>query len=157
MSLEKVSEKIQELKDNITATKSDFVVAFDSLFTENEDLEYIKFSVYTPSFNDGSPCVPSFEEESLKFGMKKNEKYVHYQVELTDNEEYEIDENIYECVFKKDSSWKDALVSLENSYTQISEFVEKNPDLISEWFEDNITLTFFRDGKVDKTDYSCGW
>lgn len=109
-----------------------------TLFAAYPELEAIRWTQYTPGFNDGDPCT---------FGMHE----VMYQAtgieEDEDAEDEDYNDGFLEVPWDAKSPMFDAINEFEGS---------RNEDVMRKCFGDGVQITATREG-VEVEEYDCGY
>ena len=157
--LKKIKEENEaiskKMKDNTKAT----VEILKSLIKSVPEVEAVRWSQYTPGFNDGDPCEFSVNELEIKFNTDK----------LPVNEEFEPEDNndgflnSYD-VEKYIESQEDVINFKEIAefekkikvFYEVHEILSSNSNTLEETFGNNVRITVTHKG-IEKEDYDCGY
>jgi hypothetical protein len=142
MLLDKMIENYGEM---VNQFKGDFPLYFADLFSEFTDLEYFSITGYTPSFNDGDPCIFRISSHGVDFKMLHDEETL--QTHIVDGN-YDED---YESVIDVK-----VLKSVAAAINGITDKLSKVEPLMQAVFGSNFQLDVYSDKLVEK-EYDCGY
>jgi len=148
-TLEETLEEIQKIDEHARKLFKDFI---DLYFQKHPDLMEVRWTQWTPAFNDGDPCVMEMGEV---YTLTQEEKI---EVDLLTEEELENDfsgEEKYESFYCKTNSSQllasgfcDALFSIPN-------------EILTAMYGDGVEIILKRteNGSIEliTNDYNCGY
>jgi hypothetical protein len=140
-----LDKMIENYEETISQFKRDFPLYFADLFFEFADLEYFSITGYTPSFNDGDPCIFRISSHGVDFKML-NDKCA-LQTHIVDGN-YDED---YESVIDVE-----VLKSVATAINVITDKLSKVAPLMQAVFGSNFQLDVYSDKLVEK-EYDCGY
>jgi hypothetical protein len=144
--LGEAAKKVSLLQEEINKTVNqistdDLQDASLKLLTRHSDIEAVRWTQYTPYFNDGDACTFGVHEPYIKFKtLDLANKYSAYGVEDEDPDE---DGNGY-C-YMGWSSWGEE-TSLHDDFEEFSDFVQANENLMKQLFGDHAIIKITREG-----------
>ncbi len=142
MELKDIQKQFKELQEKM---KKDGETAFKKAAKEMLDkfprVEAFKWSQYTPSWNDGSPCTFSINEESFAIKLVLPEG----KTEWTDEDGCD-----------EDGRWDFDLEDEEEKALNELASLGGPEEFIEILFGTNVTVTVTRD-EISVDHYDCGW
>lgn len=157
----------EQITQDIKAKVTSF---FGSIFEQLPDLLGIRFTQYTPSFNDGEPCTNTIASGKLHFLVEKSEKYKEYLYTDEDEDEDAFEDDCEDdceqpiktenkdhmCVhYCEHDHMKDPGYGAQ--FKDVEGFLDSSDEILGIIFPTNSTITIKRDGTVVTEDYECGW
>lgn len=147
-SWKSVVQKSNEMQDTINSLKRQMQESirpvFASFIQENPKVLAVKWSQYTPYFNDGETCYFSVNEPVFKFeGIPEDAgDYEDGFVELPWNFGYS---NTY-CPERYKSIWENVNRELYNNCKEFKSFLDNNSDALESIFGDHVEVTVTAEG-----------
>lgn len=130
----------------------DFVAALDKLFESFPDVEKVRWTQYTPSFNDGDPCVFGVGEVRVKL-VGGDEEAGGYEDGFLDN--YDVCRH-----YGGEWNWQDKASNHPLAVLLDAEFdygaLDKYEDALEDAFGDPAEVTATREGFYVEY-YDCGY
>lgn len=133
-----------------------FIENLKSIFEQIPDLLAIQWSQYTPTFNDGDPCV--MRVESPRFLMTKKPEYETYSSKVSEYDEEDEDGEVNEIksdfYFVAFSKYEHQSFPYKNQFQFFENLLEKSSKFLTFFFgEGDTTVRIDRDGNVTQFDY----
>jgi len=159
-----VLKETEEAQSVIRANTKKTVGMLKDLINATPEVLAVRWSQYTPGFNDGEPCEFSVNDLEIKF----NPEYLPVNTETTYNDrgEEEEDDHFVAPDYMEDffNHQMDVLnvkqVSLVEKKTKlfykIHEALSGATGALEEAFGNNVQITVSRNG-IEKEDYDCGF
>lgn len=147
MSFADVAQQIKKtIEDAQTKAKEALVAELKDVFVRHPELKVIKWTQYTPGFNDGDPCYFTIGDVSAANYMDIN----HYGEWEGDEDEEPEDLEVFSLDYNVPKKYKDLepLGKFINSKT--------GKDVLEFMFGDGVTVVVTADG-VDTDEYDCGY
>lgn len=105
-------------------------------------IKLIKWTQYTPYFNDGEPCV--FGVSELEFYVDKSSSFAEMDAEDEDDEPEDLDYLNYNSRYEE--PWKDIIETFECAHGLLSDFFESE-------YGDGVTVEMMPDGTFLTSEY----
>lgn len=149
-------EKLEVLSAQFAAARQTYLdtvepalkEAFADLFTQFPELEAIRWTQYSPHFNDGDACTFGVNEFQVSFGEPEESDDVESESEIEesddddDDDEDDGDDEYYEGDFVD-------IYLLDEKYEPIerlSNWAGYNPDIFESMFDNHVEVTVTRAG-----------
>lgn len=159
--LDKMNKIRDDLKKAEKAASKDIMDVLKKMMADNPLIVGLKWQQYTPSFNDGEPCVFSISGPFIKFDEKISGAGDNDADEEQENggfldANYDIDDDFYKKKsdifnFKEIKELKKTVKDVCAVYSHL----EAMDTQLQEMFGDNIEVIVTKDG-VETEDYDCG-
>lgn len=129
-SAELVKQYGESKKILMAQLKENFGAEIKQLFVKHNQVHHIRFSAYTPYFNDGEPCTYSVN---------------YYDVDILDKN----DNHLSESIIYGSAEYQ----NYRNISKEFTSFLKVFPnEFYEDVFGDHIQITIYSDGKVETTD-----
>lgn len=144
-SLRDVHAKLEEARNNMKKTGRDALAeAFKEFFNLNPDITALKWSQYTPYFNDGDPCTFRRHEMEIQSPLARD-KYSEKNGQEPDTEAF------YDDYCLTEESQRELTSSLK-SLGELEDILDD--ELMETVFGDGVTVIATIDGfEIDQCDH----
>jgi hypothetical protein len=149
---EQVIESLKAAKEvYVEAGRKAFRPAVDEFLAAHPEVEAVRWTQYTPYFDDGDPCVFSVNDPEVRLAGG---------TEATpDDEDDEDDEEIgqwrsaWDLGYDSETKSKDFTAVLCADLKSLSGLFAEIEDVLLEIFDDHVRVTIGRDGEPDVEEY----
>lgn len=148
--IQKVLDKTRELQEEIKSVgQSSIKEVFVSLFEQFPQIQSIRWTQYTPHFNDGEPCTFNVNDPEVSFEAgtllaKKHERRGEYP-----DADETADEDEYYDTWGFSVQQKDVSEAVGGLYTVMQEIEQ----VMQAIFGDGSQITVTRNGEIEVEDY----
>jgi hypothetical protein len=149
MAFSDVTKAIEQtMKEARKQAQEAFLAELKDVFVRHSELKVIKWTQYTPGFNDGDPCYFTIGET-----VASNYEAINHYGEW-DEDEAEMEEPADLIAFSLDYNVPKKFSDLND----IGKFINSTTgkDILEFMFGDNVTVVVTAAG-VDTEDYDCGY
>lgn len=156
---EQFANKINDFNSKIDALKKEqsslfqkeINVVFENFFKENPEVKAIRWTQYTPYFNDGDECVFGVNEPSFFVGEFDSKKEYDYdEIEELEQVVFKPGDWIYQSAKEKtDDPWYSNLIKqyenqrkgLAEASESLKNLLERNDEVMEQVFGNHVEVT----------------